>query len=44
MARRVGPCGQVLATDISPAVLGHAAAAGLATVQAGWSTFQPQPL
>ncbi|MGH3935585.1 MAG: hypothetical protein ACRDS1_11530 [Pseudonocardiaceae bacterium] len=34
-ARRVGSCGQVLATDISPAILGHAAAAGLATAQAG---------
>jgi SAM-dependent methyltransferase len=35
-ARRVGPCGRVLATDISPAILGHAAAAaaaaGLTTV------------
>ena|SRR5947209_1007764 len=36
-ARRVGPSGQVLATDISPAILAHAAtaaaAAGLTTVQ-----------
>jgi SAM-dependent methyltransferase len=29
-ARRVGPSGQVLATDISPAILGHAAAAAAA--------------
>jgi SAM-dependent methyltransferase len=36
-ARRVGPAGQVLATDVSPATLGHAAAAaataGLTTVR-----------
>ncbi len=40
-ARRVGPSGQVLATDISPVILGHAAAAAAA---AGLSTVRTREL
>jgi SAM-dependent methyltransferase len=40
-ARRVGPSGQVLATDISPAILGHAAAAAAA---AGLTTVRTREL
>jgi SAM-dependent methyltransferase len=40
-ARRVGPAGQVLATDISPAILGHAAAAAAA---AGLTTVRTREL
>ncbi|HEX8761741.1 MAG TPA: class I SAM-dependent methyltransferase [Pseudonocardiaceae bacterium] len=40
-ARRVGPSGLVLATDISPAILGHAAAAATA---AGLTTMRTREL
>src|SRR4051812_7961243 len=40
-ARRIGPSGQVLATDISPAILGHAAAAAAA---AGLTTVRTREL
>jgi len=40
-ARRVGPSGQVLATDISPGILAHAAAAAAA---AGLTTVQTREL
>ena len=40
-ARRVGPSGRVLATDISPAILGYAAAAAAA---AGLTTVQTREL
>lgn len=40
-ARRVGPTGQVLATDTSPAILGHAAAAAVA---AGLTTVRTREL
>ena len=40
-ARRVGPAGQVLATDISPAILAHAAAAAAA---AGLTTVRTREL